>query len=103
MNRNTWRVFVLEKNVQERLDQCVRNDEVLYKVKAATNILHTRKRRTANDLLKRITERKKERKKERQTERKKERKKEEGIEVTGKQAKTPKQLLNDLKEKKRIS
>jgi ribosomal 50S subunit-associated protein YjgA (DUF615 family) len=39
---------VLEKNGEDQLARCVRNEEVLHRVKEERNILHTIKRRKAN-------------------------------------------------------
>jgi hypothetical protein len=74
---------------------CVRNEEVLHRVKEERNILHTIKRRKANwighilrrnCLLKQVIEGKLEGK----------------IEMTGRRGRRRKQLLDDLKEKSRF-
>ena len=40
--------MVLEKDGENQFSICVRNEEVLHRVKEETNILHTIKRRKAN-------------------------------------------------------
>ena len=83
--------MVLEKVGEEHLDRFVRNEEVLLGMKENRNILHTIKRRKANwighslrgnCLLKHIIEGKREG----------------GIEVTGRQGRRLKQIVDDFKE-----
>jgi hypothetical protein len=84
---------VLEKN-RDQLTNLVRNEKVLHRVKEERNIVHTIKRRKANwighilgrnCLLKHVIEEKVEGR----------------IEMTGRRRRIRKQLLDDLKEKRR--
>jgi hypothetical protein len=85
---------VLEKNGEDQLDRSCEKCEVLHRVKEERNILHTIKRRKTNwighilrrnCLLKHVTEGKLERR----------------TEMTGRRGRRRKQLLDDLKEKRR--
>jgi hypothetical protein len=85
---------VLEKNGEDQLDRSVKYEEVLHRVKEERNILHTIKRRKANwighilsrnCLLKHVIEGKCEGR----------------IEMTGRRGRICKQLLDDLKGKRR--
>jgi hypothetical protein len=85
---------VLEKNGDQLDRSCERNEEVLHRVKEERNIVHTIKRRKANwighilrrnCLMKHVIEGKLEGR----------------IEMTGRRGRRRKQLLDDLKEKRR--